>query len=191
MQFKNLLLLLSALFVFACSSTKPPVVEAVKDDRVEFAQKGFLLSVPESEGWSVVKKSGYKLLLSRRGARGNDGYTIQALVVSLPAFESDEQFQAYIEDRLAQHSGNIAEQKASIYTSATNACIQTSSKQDRNSNTGNTLTLETISFTCRHPSIPDAGVYLALSKSYVPESSTEDMNEQAITLFNNLYFTDL
>lgn len=194
MKLKNILLLLSsALFIFACSSTKAPVVEEASTARMDLMQKGFLLSLPELEGWSVVKKSNYKVLLSKRGATATDGYTIQVLVVALPLFETDEDFQAHIESRMAKSSENaeVLDQKTSMYTAGNDMCVQHTNKEARKSKAGTDLTLETVSITCRHPDNAEAGVYLALSKSYLPDSSEEDMSAKAIELFNNLYFTEL
>jgi len=194
MQFKNIVLLLTtALFIFACSSTKPPAVEDTAGARMDLLQKGFLLSLPEEDGWKVVKKSNYKVLLSKRGPRGQAGYTIQVLVVSLPAFETDDEFLAFIEKRMekSQENSNVTEQKASLYTSGNKMCVQYKSKEDREAKSGTNLTLETVSITCHHPDNPEAGVYMALSKSYIPGSSDEDMTAKAVELFNNLYFTEL
>jgi len=194
MQFKNIVLLLtSAIFIFACSSTKPPAVEDSAGARMDLMQKGFLLSLPEGEGWKVVKKSNYKVLLSKSGARGRDGYTIQVLVVSLPAFETNEEFLAFIEKRMekSQENSNVIEHDASLYSAGNEMCVQYKSKENRTAKSGTDLTLETVSITCHHPDNPDAGVYMALSKSYIPESSDEDMTAKATELFNNLYFTEL
>lgn len=191
MQFKNILLLLSsALFVFACSSTKAPV-EDTGSASVDLMQKGFLLSLPEEEGWQVVKKSEYKVLLSKKGETGS--YAIQALVVSLPTFEEDDQFLAFIKNRMAESSKNqkVLQSNTSMYAGANEVCVQYTSKEKRKSKTGQALTLEVASFTCRHPDNPNAGVYMALSKNYIPGSSDENMAEKATELFNRLYFTEL
>ena len=191
MQFKNILLLLSsALFVFACSSTQAPV-EDTGSASVDLMQKGFLLSLPEEEGWQVVKKSEYKVLLSKKGETGS--YAIQALVVSLPMFEEVDQFLEFIKNRMAESSKNqkVLESNTSMYAGNNEVCVQYTSKEKRKSKTGQALTLEIASFTCRHPDNPNAGVYLALSKNYIPGSSDENMAEKATELFNRLYFTEL
>lgn len=194
MQFKNILLLISsALLVLACSSTKAPKVQDPNSARMDLVHKGFLLSLPEIEGWSVVKKSDYKVFLSKPGARGNDGYTIQVLVVSLPTFENDDEFLAFIEKRMAESAANskVTEQKVNLYTAGNKMCVQYKSKEARGETSGTKLMLETVSITCRHPDNKDAGVYLALSKSYIPESSDEDMSAKAVEIFNSLSFTEL
>ena len=190
MQLKNLLLLLSsALLVLACSSTKPPE-EDTTGASFDLMQKGFLLSLPEEEGWTVAKKGDYKVLLTRSGQAG--GYTIQALVVSLPTFEEDEQFLEFIKNRMAESSKNnkVIESETSMFTGNNESCVQYTSTEERMLS-GNAVTLEVVSFTCRHPNNPNAGVYLALSKNYEPGTSDEDMKAKALELFNRLYFTEL
>ena len=191
MKFKNLLLLLSsALFVFACSSTKAPE-EDVGSASVDLMQKGFLLSLSEADGWSVVKKTDYKVLLSKQNESG--GYTIQTLVVSLPLFEDDTQFLGFIENRMAdtRKKHKVIEHNTAMYAGSNEICVQYTSKEERKSRSGEPLTLDVVSFTCRHPNNPEAGVYMALSKSYAPGSSDENMLETATELFNRLYFTEL
>lgn len=190
MQLKNLLLLLSsALLVFACSSTKPPE-EDTAGASLDLMQKGFLLSVPEEEGWSVVKKGDYKVLLTRSGVTGS--YTIQSLVVSLPTFEEDGQFLEFIKNRMDESSkkNKVLESDTSMFTGNNENCVQHVSKEERTQK-GQPVTLEVVSFTCVHPNNPNAGVYMALSKNYEPGTSDENMQEKALELFNRLYFTEL
>lgn len=191
MQFKNILLLLSAaLFIFACSSTKAPV-EVTDSASVDLMQKGFLLSLSEADGWSVVKKSDYKVLLSKKGESGS--YTIQALVVSLPVFEDDTQFLEFIKKRMAESSKKykVLEHNASMYAGTNEVCVQYTRKEERKSKSAQRLMLEMASFTCRHPENAEAGIYMALSKSYIPGSSNENLAEKAVEIFNSLYFTEL
>ena len=188
MQFKNILLLLSsALFVFACSSTKPPV-EDTASASVDLMQKGFLLSLPESEGWSVVKKTDYKVLLSRQTPGA--GYTIQSLVVTLPIFEEDTQFLDYVKSRITESNKNdkVLEQNTSMSVANNEVCVIHTSKKEKKAKS---MVLEVASYTCRHPNNAEAGVYMALSKNYAPGTSDENLMESATELFNRLYFTEL
>jgi len=191
MQFKNLILLLgSALLILACSSSKGP---ESGDSGNDLMQKGFLLSLPENEDWTVVNKSDYKVFLSKRGSKAAENYTIQALVVSLPTFEDDNQFLDFIRKRMAKSrkKTKVMSHNTSLYSGHSETCIQYTSREKRNSKKGTALTLELVSFICRHPDNANAGVYLALSKSYPPGQSSEDMVDTAIELFNRLYFTEL
>ena len=194
MQFKNILLLLStALFVIACSSTKTPDAGDAVADRTDLMQKGFLLSLPEEEKWSVAKKGDYSVMLSKQGENGLDRYTIQTLVVTLPSFEEDNQFLEYIENRMAksQEDSNVTENNASFFTGDNQVCVQYNSKEKSKTSEGTAQTLEIVSFTCRHPDNANAGVYIALSKSYAPGTSEEDLSATATEIFNRLYFTEL
>lgn len=194
MQLKNILLLLStALFVIACSSTKTQEADDSASDRTDLMQKGFLLSLPEEEKWSVAKKGDYMVMLSKQGENGADRYTIQTLVVTLPTFEDDNQFLEFIENRIAtsQKDANVTEHSASFFTGDNQICVQYNSKEKSKNTDGAAQTLEIVSFTCRHPDNANAGVYIALSKSYAPGTSEEDLAAKATEIFNRLYFTEL
>lgn len=194
MQFKNILLLLgAALFVISCSSTKKQDTDDSASARTDLMQKGFLLSLPEEESWTLIRKSDYKVLLSKQAENGVDRYTIQTLVVTLPTFEDDNQFLEFIENRMtkSQQGSKVTEQNASFFTGDNQICVQYNSKEERQSNNAEMLTLEVVSFTCRHPDNTNAGVYIALSKSYAPGTSDEDLTAKATEIFNRLYFTEL
>ena len=122
-----------------------------------------------------------------------DRYTIQTLVVTLPAFEDDDQFLAFIENRMTTSLQNAKafDQNAAFFTGDNQICVQYNSKEKRKSKSAEVLTLEVVSFTCRHPDNANAGVYIALSKSYAPGTSEEDLTATATEIFNRLYFTEL
>jgi len=193
MRLKNILLLLStALLAVACSSTKTTEVDDTTA-RNDLMQKGFLLSLPEEEKWSVAKKGDYMVMLSKQGENGSDRYTIQTLVVTLPTFEEDNQFLEFIENRMAtsQKDADVSESSASFFTGDNQICVQYNSKEKSKNVDGAAQTLEVVSFTCRHPDNANAGVYIALSKSYEPGTSEEDLTAMATEIFNRLYFTEL
>lgn len=191
MRFKNSLLILStALFVIACSSSNKMETESTAAESNDLLQKGFLLSVPAADGWSVVKKSDYKVFLAKKDPDNNEQYTLQALVVSLPSFETDEEFLEFIKRRMIKASPAGVSQDTTLFTGHGDACVQNKSKEERLVK-GKTMILEMVNFTCRHPDNKSAGVYLAYSKNYHEGSSDEDLSEKALELFNRLYFTEL
>ena len=183
----------TALLVLACSSSKGPDSGESDSAANDLMQKGFLLSLPENEDWTVVTKSEYKVFLSKRGSKAPENYTIQALVVSLPTFKDDNKFLDFIKKRMAKSrkKTKVTSHNTSLYSGHSETCVQYTSKEKRNSKKGKALTLELVSFICRHPDNANAGVYLALSKSYTPGQSSENMVDSATELFNRLYFTEL
>lgn len=187
MLFKKILLLLSSvLFIFACSSTNKQ-----GSGDMDLTQSGFSLSLPEEAGWTVVKKGSHEVTLIKQGQ--TDGYTIQALVVTLPQFEGDYQFLEFIQDRMAasRKESEVISHQTDMYMLEGEQCVRYISKEQRESKNSHTVTLEVVSFTCRHPYNVNAGVYMALSKTYSQGTSSENLSEKALALFKRIHYTTL
>ena len=195
----NKLLSLSALalLTISCAST-PPETESVEQVYVPtfktLSHKGFTLVVPDDTNWKVAKENEYKVELAKRGEVSNEVYTIQALLVKLPSFETDDEFMNFIQSSM-ESSGQASQatviaQGASFIPYNENQCVQVSRKTEQQSATSTTV-LEMVNFTCRHPFKDDAGVYLAYAKRYQPNGGQEDLLPQALNLFYNLEFTEL
>ena len=186
-----------ALLTISCAST-PPETESVEQVYVPtfktLSHKGFNLVVPDDADWKVANENEYKVELAKRGTAGNEVYTIQALLVKLPSFETDDEFMGFIQSSM-ESSGQVSaatviNQGASFIPYNDNQCVQFSRKTEQQSGVSPTV-LEMVNFTCRHPYKPDAGVYLAYAKRYQTNGEQEDLLPQALNLFYNLEFTEL
>lgn len=186
-----------ALLAISCAST-PPETETVEQVYVPtfktLSHKGFNLVVPDDANWKVAKENEYKVELAKRGAIGNEVYTIQALVVKLPSFETDDEFMGFIQSSMESSgqasAATVINQGASFIPYNDNQCVQVSRKTEQQSGASPTV-LEMVNFTCRHPFKADAGVYLAYAKRYQTNGEVEDLLPQALNLFYNLEFTEL
>ena len=186
MQFKTLFLLFSAVSLFACSSSPELQVQA-EPKKSHSMQKGFSLSFPDQNEWTVVKDNPYKIVMTKPGQGKNDRYMIQALVVKLPKFNSDEDFMDFITNRMKksqkQSGTNVTEENVQFVEGQNNKCVQYKSKEQRSSKAE---MLEVISFTCRHPDREKAGVYLAYSKKYSPGHDDKNFAVKAAGLFSHM-----
>ena len=93
MKFKTLFQLIPILLFVWCSSTpKHEDAPAISEQSPEVSvqQRGFSLSFPNQEEWTVVNEDEYKIVLTKQGESSDELYTIQALVVKLPDFKGDE-----------------------------------------------------------------------------------------------------
>lgn len=196
MGFKKILSLsiLAFLTVSCASTTEPESVEEVYVPTFKtLAHKGFTLVVPDDKGWNVAKESDYKVELAKRDEASSDVYTIQALLVRLPSFESDEDFKAYVEksmDSIDQKTeSTLIEQGSNFIPYNDNQCVQINRTTEKSADEGAVLNM--VNFTCRHPLHVDAGVYLAYAKRTQQGAEAEDLVPQALNLFYNLEFTDL
>ena len=192
MHLKTLLILFSAVSLIACSSTPKPMAQAAPNSSAMGSiQKGFSLSFPTQNEWAVVKNDPYKMVMTKQGLAKDERYTIQALVVKLPKFKSDEDFMKFITNRMEQsqkQSGvKVIEQHAEFVEGQDNKCVQYNSKEEYPGKS-KSMVLEVVNFTCRHTDKENAGVYLAYSKKY-PEGSDDknfSLNAQGIFSYMEL-----
>ena len=186
--------ILAFLTVSCASTTEPESVEEVYVPTFKtLSHKGFTLVVPDDKGWNVANESDYKVELAKHDEASSDVYTIQALLVRLPSFESDEDFKAYVEksmDSIDQKTeSSLIEQGSNFIPYNDNQCVQINRKTEKSAEEG--VVLDMVNFTCRHPLREDAGVYLAYAKRTQQGAEAEDLVPQALNLFYNLEFTEL
>lgn len=191
---KILSLSLLAMLTVSCASTSDTgsVEEVYVPTFKTLSHKGFTLVVPDDTGWNVAKESEYKVELAKHAEASDDVYTIQALLVRLPAFESDEDFKAYVEKSMTaidqKTQSTIIDQGSNFIAYNENQCVQIDRKTEKSEGS---VILDMVNFTCRHPLREDAGVYLAYAKRTQAGGEEEDLVPQALNLFYNLEFTEL
>lgn len=199
MQLRNIILMLTlTLSVIACSTPRQQQSNLPASDNEEYVLRGFSLSIPASEGWNVVKKEPFKIVLSRQGKEQQELYAIQALVVELPEFSHDKEFVEYIESRMntmrATSASEVIETKTSLVAGHGNMCVQSHSKEKKSAGkteNAKQSILELINFTCRYPDKKNAGIYLAYSKRSSAVSTDDNLKSQANSLFDKMNFKDL
>jgi len=194
---KILSLSVVAFLTISCASTPPesePVEQVYVPSFKTMSHKGFNLVVPDDASWKVANENEYKVELAKRGTATNEVYTIQALLVKLPSFETDDEFMSFIQSSMdsseQKSQTQVIEQGASFIPYNDNQCVQVNRKTEKQSATSSMI-LKIVNFTCRHPYKNDAGVYLAYAKRYQDGESEEDLVPQALNLFYNLEFTEL
>lgn len=199
MQFKTCVLIFSAVSLFACSSTpKPqaqvePIIYQQADD-MEVVQKGFSLSFPNQDEWTVVKKEPYKVVMTKPDLTNNGRYTIQALVVKLPTFKDDQDFMKFISSRMKnsqkQSSVKVIEEHAKLVEGENEMCVQYNSKEQHPGKTKPVI-LEIINFTCRHTEKENVGVYLAYSNKYSQGKDDKNFAVNGVSLFSYMKSSSL
>lgn len=185
MQFKIPLLLFIAVSLIACKSTPE-----YKDSSISpVAQKGFSLSLSDQEEWAVVKKTPYKIVMTKSGVAYDDRYKIQALVVKLPKFKNDQDFLEFVTKRMRkshqQKGVRVVEAEAKFVKRDKSKCVQYSSKRQYPGKSKPVM-LEVVSFTCRHPERNNAGVYLAYSKKYSKGNRDRYLGKNARGIFKQM-----
>jgi len=202
MGIKKILLLSALAFLtISCASTSSDSGSDVYTPNFKnLSHKGFSLVVPDESGWNVANETAYKIELAKRGENPGEVYTIQALLVKLPPFNTDEDFKAFVQKSMdaidKKTKSQIIEEGSSLIPYNDSQCVQFNRKTQPRSTVAESegaapMVLEMVNFTCRHPLRNDAGVYLAYAKRFQEGSGEEDLTAQALNLFYNLEFTDL
>ena len=199
MQLKTLILLLSAVSLFACSSTPEPMVQASpisspQMNDIGVIRKGFSLSLPNQDEWTVVKDKPYKVVMTKPGLNNNERYMIQALVVKLPKFKDDDDFMKFISRRMEktqkQSGVEVIEKNTQLVESQNTMCVQYNSKE-QHSGKSEPVMLELVNFTCRHTENEGAGVYLAYSKKYSQGNDDKNFGINAADIFSYMELSAL
>jgi len=199
MGIKKILLLSALAFLtVSCASTSYDSGSDVYVPNFKtLSHKGFSLVVPDESGWNVANESAYKVELTKRGEGSGEVYTIQALLVRLPAFDTDDDFKDYVQKSMdaidKKTKSQVIEQGSSLIPYNESQCIQFNRTTEKIAGAEGTtpMILEMVNFTCRHPLREGAGVYLAYAKRFQEGSAAEDLTAQALNLFYNLEFTDI
>ena len=169
-----------------------PMVQEL--DNNEFSAKGFSLTFPGQDEWTVVTKDPYKVVMTKPGNNDYERYTIQALVVNLPGFKNDQEFMNFIKSRMKKNhnrSGTkMINQNVRLVEGQEKMCVQYNS-QEKKTGKSKTVMLDMVSYTCHHPDREKAGVYMAYSKRYNSDSLIEDLTVKATELFSRLNFIEL
>lgn len=194
MRMKNSLLIAClASLLAACSSTPSDTGSQSASMSIH---KGFSIGIPADYGWRVVKDSDYKVEMAKPGLENYERYTLQALVVSLPKFQSDADFMTYIQGQMGKGGGKVLQEEINFISGGYSLCVQYNSMAEDKSVKGKigadrTMMLEMVNFTCRHPYRDGAGIYLAYAKRYYAGNADADLTNQALNVFRTLEFSDL
>jgi hypothetical protein len=195
MDIKKILLLSALAFLtISCASTSTDSTDQVYVPSFKnLSHKGFSLVVPDEAGWNVANETTYKVELTKSGDVAGEVYSIQALLVRLPVFDSDDDFKAYVQKSMdaidKKTQSQVIEEGSSFIPYNDNQCVQFNRKTEKTAGDAPTI-LEMVNFTCRHPIRDDAGVYLAYARRFQQGDEGVDLIPQALNLFYNLEFTE-
>jgi len=188
MQVRTSFLLFFVALLMACSSA-PELQQSSQYKYMPVKQKGFSLSFPNQEKWAVVKKTPYKIVMTKSGDAYDDRYTLQVLVVKLPEFRNNTDFMKFVTKKMKKSqkkSGvKVLEQHAQFIKRKNQKCVQYNTKKKYSGRT-KPIMFETVSFTCRHLERGDTGVYFAYSKKYSKGNDDKSLNINAADLFNHM-----
>jgi hypothetical protein len=182
---------LTVLLLAACAS-KP-------DKPQRFELRGFSITAPAAvEGekqWSVAKQTPDLLILGKPGDFESEIFSVQAVVVRLPALASPEALLQYVkaaqQRELDPRRFRILKHELSLQPVGGESCALSHVEAvDRaipgtTGPTANTM-LETLTLTCMHPKDRNTGINVTYSYQYFPEDKDPRFLERGSAILGGL-----
>ena len=173
---------------------------ASKSDKpTRFELRGFSIAAPAAaEGekqWSVAKQTPDILILGRPGEYDSEVFTVQAMVVRLPALASPDALLQHVESsqqrELDPKRFRILKHDLSLQPVSGESCALSHVEAvDRamRSTTGPTanIMLETLTLTCAHPKDRNTGINVTYSYQYFPEDKDPRFLERGSAILEGL-----
>lgn len=176
-----------------CAS-KPQLLQFDGGQRT--SQPGMSFVPPPGAPWSVLVLQTYQITLGRYGKTPNETYAIVTLVYQLPPLDSKEAFLEHVRKRRADEPQtgrfeavrNIEE----LDTQRKETCVRhRAASKDYGAKRGGEYTLyETYGMNCIHPSNPQAGVLVELSRKAPPETTDQSFEQSGAGLLQSVQFSD-
>ena len=155
----------------------------------------FTLLPPAENGWLMANMSQYNLSLAKRGKARDESYAIQVMLFQLPSFKDDNEFKDFVSigvnkdtdktrfKTISSNSEVVTVNKLNCIKNIASTEDTQATKQSRNSDN---MILDVINYTCKHPTIMNAGANISYShRHYVgnADSSLEILSRELITNF--------
>lgn len=193
--------------IVACASCvgNQPVVRELPVPVERIARDGYSLLPPNEAGWSVVN-SGSQLLLGKRGERQDETFIINAGLLKLPPYRTNEELGRLIESVQAKNTetGRFVTimHEVEAYAGKGADCVTSREVGEKlvpvkNSERTRNMILEIMSLTCAHPEDRATGIGVAYSRRHYPKDSyymgdqDSAFFERAAAFFEHVEFNDL
>ncbi len=192
-------LIISIIVLSSCMPAGPKPQELLLPPQ-PLIHNGFSLLPPAESGWIVAHRSPHQLALAKRGDHLDESYAIQVVMLQLPIFNTDEQFAQYVTQGTKKDTDESRFKNSHYETTIVNGisgnCIKTLSTTEdtqaqKQSSSTESMILEIIQFTCKHPSNNTVGVNFGYSHRYYAGNADPNLNSKAEMIFKNFNFTQL
>lgn len=185
MPLASLLLLTSVSSAYA---QMEPESQDVQVPPGRLFQKGFSLTPLNEKGWKITQRNPYQLMLDKPGKNPDEEFVIQALVMKLPPFKSNEDFAQQVKE--IQVNGinltrvALLEYGLNHYMKTGKHCVRShiSGKSEK-------MITEAVSLTCAHPKNKQVGINVTYAYRYYPGKKDPVFLEKAAKLIDSLKFT--
>ncbi len=192
-------ILCAALLATSCASLAPRL-PAVPVPPQRISQKGYSLMPLNEPGWMIGVRNSYQLALLKRGEDPEGTLAIQATLVNLPAFSTDEELARLVKDRQAQDTDpqrfTVMKHEVTAYSQQGTACVKSHLVTEdhmavKRSGTPGDMVLEALTLTCPHPKDRHVGVNITYSQRYYPEQKDPAFLGKATRVLSSIEFSEL
>jgi len=194
---RNLIYILSScLALSSCMLAKPELQELPVPPQ-PIKHNVFTILPPSEPGWVVANISQYNLSLAQKANAQDETYAIQVMLLKLPDFKNDEEFEKYITQAFESNTSEIRfiniDTTISLIKSNYGNCVKNLSIAEdtqaiKQTNNSNNLILEIINYTCKHPTITNGGANFSYSHRYYSGHKDPELENKADILFSNFKF---
>jgi hypothetical protein len=182
-----------ALITAGCASQpRYPLFES--GQRV--SQPGISFIAPSGSTWSVFLHTNYQFVLARNGKTPNESYIVNVSVMQLPALSSNAAFLEHVKKgRTAEpQTGRfeVIRNSEELGTQRKETCVMHRSiSKDFGAKRGGDYTIyETYGMNCIHPSKPQIGMFIELSRKAPPDSPDPGFEQLGVELLASVRFND-
>lgn len=165
-------------------------------------QKGFSLMPPNEKGWQINQRSPYQLMLDKPGGGPDETLMIQALVIRLPPFKSNEEFVQQVKEVQVNDINltrvSLMKYDLRPYAKKGRNCVRSHIAAEdrgafeRSDNSGKKLMAEVVSLICAHPRNSQIGINVTYAHRYYAGRKEDPVFlEKADRLIDSVKFTGI
>lgn len=190
------ILIFSVLLLSSCMSLNSQIHELqLPPQPIRYAE--FTLLPPAEKGWLVANMSKYNLSLAKRGNAIDETYAIQVTLFQLPIFSNDGEFKNYVVDAFNKDTDStrfntISSSDELISINTLNCVKNRTATEDtqpvKQSSNNSSMVLEVVNYTCKHPTVRNAGVNISYSHRYYAGHADTELDSHSIKLMNDFKF---
>lgn len=159
----------------------------------------FTLMPPAETGWVVANMSKHNLSLAKRGNARDETYAIQVMLIQLPTFSNTKEFKKYVNIGFNKDTSKTRFKIISSNNDVVNInklnCIKNIVKTEdtqaiKQSSNNNSMILEVVNYTCKHPTVKNAGANISYSHRYYAGNKDSELDSYSKKLINEFKFSE-
>lgn len=183
--------------ISACAPRSARLIE-VPTPPARLEQEGYSFLPLNEKEWFIVGRNEQQIVLAKKGGSPDETSMIQAMLLQLPDFGSDQELTAWVKQGQAKDTdpGRFTVLNHDVSDAAFKGahCVRSAMTAEdrqavkRTESTG-PMVLEVLAMTCPHPKDKNVGVYAMYSHRHYPGHQDPGLADKADELFQSIEFT--